>query len=190
MHLLRKQLRRVFLHAEGFFFICFRLSRCWVIKRTPQSVRPRPLRKPERPGIHAGFKVWPMSDCGGFERYFVQLEPWSKFPPGPDKDEVAVWEDTVAFSQVGEKLNPDIRVQQLTNLGWTTLPTLPKTPHANWNIMRILYQLKPRIVIHLRKPGETATYACQRHGEGSIAVAGESHLNVLLLIHMTDVSNK
>lgn len=32
--------------------------------------------------------IRPVSDGREFERHFVQLEPCSKFPPGPDRDEV------------------------------------------------------------------------------------------------------
>lgn len=46
--------------------------------------------------------IWSVHDGSGFERHFVQLEVCSKFPPAPDRDEVALSEDAVAPSQQRE----------------------------------------------------------------------------------------
>ncbi len=43
--------------------------------------------------------IWSVYDGWEFERHFVQLEVCSKFPPAPDRDEVALSEDAVALSQ-------------------------------------------------------------------------------------------
>lgn len=43
--------------------------------------------------------IWSVYDGSEFERHFVQLEVCSKFPPAPDRDEVALSEDAVAPSQ-------------------------------------------------------------------------------------------
>lgn len=43
--------------------------------------------------------IWSVYDGSEYERHFVQLEVCDKFPPAPDRDEVALWEDAVAASQ-------------------------------------------------------------------------------------------
>lgn len=49
------------------------------------------------PGLYDNLMC--VCDVSEFERHFVQLEVCSKFPPAPDRDEVALSEDAVEASQ-------------------------------------------------------------------------------------------
>lgn len=58
--------------------------------------------------------IRPVSDGREFERHFVQLEPCSKFPPGPDKDEVALLRRHSGF-QPGKREVQKVLVQVAIN---------------------------------------------------------------------------
>lgn len=62
-----------------------------------------------------------------FERHFVQLEVCGKFPPAPDRDEVALSEDTVAPSQRREPKHRKWSKQKLMSITTHTCLTRDDT---------------------------------------------------------------
>jgi hypothetical protein len=87
--------------------------------------------------------IWCVSDGWEFERHFVQLEMCSKFPPVPDRDEVALWEDTVAQCQVREPNKLLVEQVAINEHG------KPPLFNAKWHIMNIPSQLKTDFDISL-----------------------------------------
>lgn len=60
--------------------------------------------------------IWSVYDGSEFEKHFVQLEVCRKFPPAPDRDEVALSEDTVALSQQREPKHRKWSKQKLMSI--------------------------------------------------------------------------
>lgn len=176
---------------EDFSFICFRLSRCWVIKRTlpPAASKARPAGNPRR--LYNLTREWLLRvwevlcpirtvlqiSSRPWQRWSGSLRRHSGFQPG--KREAQPRHSSTAINKPRLDPPPHAFRDPACKLKYNENSLSIKTADCH----------SPRR--GFGKTGQTATYECQRDGQGSRSPSPRKEVaNVLLLIQMTDVSNK